>query len=110
MLRLVVVRQTIRELAKKDRIAFKKHTVLRMHERKIHADEVKDALTKGEIVEDYPDDRPLPSYLVLGYTMKERPVHAVVAIDMEDKMLWIITVYEPNLENWENEFRRRRPL
>ncbi len=41
----------IRVLAEKDRIAFKKHSILRMNQRGILADEVKEVLLSGEIIE-----------------------------------------------------------
>ena len=56
--------EEIKQLAERDRIAFKKHAVLRMHQRKNLADEVKYALINGETIEKYPKDRPLPSQLV----------------------------------------------
>jgi hypothetical protein len=31
-----------------------------------------------------------------------------VAIDEEEPMLWIITVYEPDLFEWEEGFEKRR--
>jgi len=48
------------------------------------------------------------SYLVLGNTSKNRYLHIVVAIDVNNFMLWIITVYEPNLSEWEIGFKKRR--
>ena len=103
-------KRLIKEIAEKDRIAFKKHSAIRMRERNIRADEVKEVLINGEIIESYPDDRPLPSCLVMGYTEDEKPIHAVVAIDKDDKMLWVITVYSPNKEDWGNNFRRRKVI
>jgi hypothetical protein len=98
----------IREAAEKEKIAFKKHSVLRMYERGIRADEVKEVLTSGEIIESYPEDKPLPSYLLLGYTSKIRNVHVVVAVDKNEPMLWIITVYLPTTGEWDEEFRKRK--
>ena len=98
----------IGRLAQKDKLAFKKHTVLRMHQRKIAADEVKTALQSCKIIEEYPQDRPLPTGLLLGYTGSNRPLHAVVALDEGEDMLWIITVYEPTLLEWEEGFEKRR--
>jgi len=66
-------------LAEKGRIAFKKHGLLRMHKRSFKADEVKKALIEGEVIEDYPDDSPLPSCLILGYNIRHRAIHAVVS-------------------------------
>lgn len=98
----------LKELAKKDKLAFKKHALLRMYQRNIRADDVKVALLGGEVIESYLEDKPLPSFLVLGRTSKGRPLHTVVALDSEEQILWIITVYEPSMEEWEEGFRRRR--
>jgi hypothetical protein len=43
-----------------------------------------------------------------GYTLDGRPIHAVVAMDPEAEILWLITVYGPSLEHWEEDFRTRR--
>jgi len=102
------IRKVIKALARKDRIAFKKHSILRMHERRIFADEVKEALISGEIIEEYPKDRPLPSCLMLGHTVEQRPIHAVVAVDEGESMLWVITVYIPTGEEWAEGFKRRK--
>ncbi len=31
----------------------------------------------------------------------------VIAVDNEDNMLWVITVYRPDPNEWENGFTRR---
>ncbi len=97
----------IREYAEKDRIAFKKHSIVRMHQRNILADEVKEVLVVGEIIEIYEHDRPLPSYLVFGTSKSQKIMHAVVAIDRTEMMLWIITVYLPDCREWKKGFKRR---
>jgi hypothetical protein len=102
--------EIIRSLAKQDRIAFKKHSILRMRQRTILADDVKFALLNGRFIEQYPTDRPLPSGLLLGQTEHGRILHIVIACDEIEQMLWLITVYEPNLNDWEDGFERRRKL
>ncbi len=98
----------VAQLAQSDHIAFKRHTLLRMHQRVISADEVKEALSKPVLVEDYPDDNPLPSVLVLGYTLKGRPIHAVIAMEEKEPLVWVITVYEPAVDQWEKDFLKRK--
>jgi len=103
--------ERIRKLARNDRIALKRHTALRMHQRGISSDEVKEALQNCKIIETYPEDYPFPSGLVVGYTRKKRAIHAVVVIDennLEDGMLWVITVYEPDISEWQEGFKKRR--
>ncbi len=99
--------ELIKRIAERDSIAFKRH---RVRERGIRADEVKEALINGEIIEDYPEDNPLPSCLLLGYTEKRKPIHAVIAIDMDDRIIWVITVYSPSDEEWENGYKRRKAI
>lgn len=96
-------------LAAHDRIAFKRHAVIRMQQRGIRADDVKSMLMVAEIIEEYAEDHPLPSALLLGMTQTQRPLHVVVAIDSgDDGMLWVITVYEPDQRNWNSDLKTRR--
>jgi hypothetical protein len=69
---------------------------------------VYEASAECTIVEEYPDDRPYPSVLVLGRTNEGRPVHVVRAYAPEDDQLIVITVYEPDQNRWDDEFRQRR--
>ena len=100
--------ELIRNLAQRDRIAFKKHSLLRMHQRRMAVDEVREALTNGEVIETYEKDKPLPSYLVLGYSKRNRAIHIVIGMDEVQEMLWVITVYEPSITEWKAGFMSRR--
>ena len=57
-----------------------------------------------EIIEDYPADPRGPSFLLLGFTEMEMPIHAVCALT---EVLVIITLYRPDPSRWV-EWRRRR--
>jgi len=103
-----ITNRLIRKIAEKDRIAFKKHSAIRMKERGNYADEVKKIMLHGEIIEEYPEDKPFPSCLVFGFTEKQKPVHIVIAIDSDDQIIWVITVYSPSKEEWEDGFKRRK--
>ena len=89
------------------KLVFRVHALRRMFERQISPDDVRAVIGSGETIEDYPDDKPYPSRLVLGWR-GARPVHVVVAHNMSDNELIVITVYEPDAELWEFGFRRRR--
>ena len=71
-------------------------------------DEVKETLKNCRLIEDYPSDRPLPSSLVLGYTVLKRPLHLVVALEKKEMLVWVITVYEPDLIAWKDGFKERK--
>ena len=83
----------------------KLHTRKRMIERNIKIKEVKEAIENGAIIEEYLDDKPLPSYLIYGKTSQMRLIHVVVAVDEE--VVAIITVYEPDPDKW-IDFTKRR--
>ena len=74
----------------------------------IRVDEVLEALRTGEIIEDYPQDQPYPSCLVLGRTVVRRPLHVVCAPVLTERRLVIITAYQPDPARWDPEFRQRR--
>ena len=88
-------------------IVYRVHALQRMFERGITEEDVHQVLETGEVIERYPDDRPYPSRLVLGWR-EDRPLHVVVAERAETDTLIVITVYEPNLALWEDDFKRRR--
>jgi len=88
------------------KFVFRVHALRRMFERQISIDDVRAVIGSGETIEDYPDDKPYPSRLVLGWR-GARPVHVVAAHNMSDKEFIVVTVYEPDAELWEHDFRRR---
>lgn len=76
-----------------------------------HADEeaVEDKLTyeeiyysvmHGEIIENYPDDRPYPSCLVMGKNFSGDAIHSVWAYNPENRWAVLITVYRPDPDRW----------
>jgi len=86
---------------------FSAHALRRMFERGISVDVVKEALLKGSVIRDYPDDKPYPSRLVLHKT-PEFPLHIVAADDKVEKTTYIITVYAPDPSVWNESFTERR--
>ena len=91
-----------------EQLIFRVHALQRMFERNVSVEDVKMAVSNGETIEDYPEDKPYPSRLVLGWS-GTRPLHVVVAHNLSDNEIVVITVYEPDLELWEADYRRRRP-
>ena len=80
---------------------------MRMFQRGISIDDVRRLLETGEVIEEYPDDVPYPSRLVLGW-LESRPIHVVAADNPLKAETIVITVYEPDSAHWEVRFRRRR--
>jgi len=66
---------------------YREHAIVRMFERDILEADVEDAIKNGEIIEQYLDDKPYPSYLTLKYC-KDRPLHVVYAINKESNEIY----------------------
>lgn len=64
-----------------------------IQQRGISYGEIKEVIKNGEIIEEYPDDYPYPSCLILGMTVNGRKIHVVAGIG--EMKLWLITAYEP---------------
>ena len=74
---------------------------------KLHPEDVeKTDLMPTILQKQYEDDKPLPSCLNLGSSVKNRYIHIVVSHDVE--YIYLITAYFPDLEKWENGFRTRK--
>jgi len=70
-------------------------------------DEIFASVFQGEIIEEYPEDRPYPSCLVYGETLKREPIHSVWAYNEENQWAVLITVYRPDPRRW-IDWRTRR--
>ena len=86
------------------------HVSMRLQERKLDANMLNEALESLEIVESYPDDKYLPSYLVRG-ECRDTVIHAHLAADVDDnENVRVVTMYLPNPDEWEPAFRRRKQI
>ena len=63
-------------------------------------DEVYFSVLRGEVIEDYPTDKPYPSCLVYGRTFAGDPVHSVWAYNALNGWAVLITVYRPDPKRW----------
>ena len=98
--------EDLRNACNNDRIAWKRHAILRLEERNILQSEVVECINNGKIIEYYISDKPFASCLVLGLTYKNRTIHTVCSY-AEDRV-YIITAYEPNKTQWESDFKTRK--
>ncbi len=83
------------------------HVNLRLGERFIARETIMEAAESYEIIETYPDDKYLPSYLVLG-RCGEEAFHVLFAADVDGQNVRIITAYYPSPDEWEEDLKTRR--
>ncbi len=91
-----------------EKISWSLHAVTKLRIEGFRKKDIEESLKKCIIVEDYVmEGRPLPGCLVHGF-VSAMPVHAVIAIDKDFDRIFIITVYKPSSERWEDDWKRRK--
>ncbi len=96
----------IREKIIHNKFEFSQHAVDQSIIRHISVKELRESITNGEIIEDYPNDKYGPSCLIFGFTYTMRPIHVQCSYPSRP-LLKIITLYEPDSERWVN-FKTRK--
>jgi len=70
---------------------------------------VERGLEAADVIEDYPTaHRVLPDCLVLAWLASGAPFHAVIAVDGANDRLFVVTVYRPTSEEWQDDWRTRK--
>lgn len=88
-------------------VLYSDHAVAQMFKRDIEITDIRHIIEHGEAIDEYPNDRPYPSFLLLGF-VQARPIHLVIARDLEKEKCIIITTYEPDHLIWEAGFRAKK--
>lgn len=104
--------QKIRECFEFNSVFYTRHAKVEMGFEefgRIFDHEVSEAVCSGEVIEEYPEDKPYPSVLICGRTTSDRPLHIVCAHDIEENLSIVITVYQPNPDLW-IDYKRRKKL
>jgi hypothetical protein len=78
----------------------------KLAQRNISIAEVESVVATGRILREYPDDRPFPSRLVLGW-VGARPLHVVYGVTPEGEGI-VITGYQPDPAIWNEDFTTKR--
>jgi heterodisulfide reductase subunit C len=97
----------IRRKFAEEQFEFSKHAVDQSILRQIRVQEIREAITNGQIIEDYPDDKYGPSCLICGTIKAQRPIHIQCSYPARS-LVKIITVYEPDSQLWNTSFTQRR--
>ncbi len=80
------------------------HVNMRLERRHITRAEILNTVDAYSIIESYPDDKYLPSYLVASSGF-----HVLFAIDLEGDNARVVTAYRPDPEEWDPpDFKNRR--
>jgi hypothetical protein len=80
---------------------------MRFQQRGLTAGTIRDAMATLEILEAYPEDKYLPSFLVRGET-EGRVFHTQIATDVAGDNIRVVTMYHPDPDEWDEGLRLRR--
>ncbi len=94
----------LQSLVKKGKYLITLHAQKRMDQRGITIEELKEIIYHGSIVEEYKDDKPYPSCLIMGRVKGGFPLYAVCALE---KKVHIVTVHWLDPEKWLDPTTRR---
>ena len=103
--------ETLRRCFEENQVFYSGHARREMRHEEFGAisdQETCEAVASAEVIEEYPDDTPYPSVLVLGRTQSGRPLHLVCAYDEAGDSAIVITLYQPDPERWDDTYLRRR--
>ena len=78
----------------------------RFRQRGIKSKDIRYAVNHGRIIEQYPDDFPFPSCLILGEDESGKKIH--VCMSDEGTSSRIITAYYPDPERWNESMTERK--
>lgn len=96
----------LRALLANDDVLRSEHAIRRCAERGISMTDLAVAIDNGRIIEQYEDDLPFPSCLLLGVASNGRPIHIVMSDEGHDAL--IITAYWPSYDKWEHGYIVRK--
>jgi hypothetical protein len=98
----------IKRCVQERRVLWTYHVNMRMQGRFISRQTILESVASYEIIESYPEDKYLPSYLVRA-SHEGAAFHVLFAVDTENENVRVVTAYRPDLAKWSTDLRRRKP-
>jgi len=97
----------IRKCLAQGKVFWTYHVNMRLEARSISRPAILGSSESFQIIESYPDDKYLPSYLVWA-EHEGTVLHILFAADVADSNVRIVTAYRPSQEEWEGDLKIRR--
>ena len=96
----------IQDSVRRGRVLWTYHVNMRLAGRFIPREMILAAVASYELVEAYPEDKYLPSYLILGHGPEA--FHILFATDLEGDNVRVVTSYRPDPSEWQADLKARR--
>ena len=98
----------IQDRVRRRRILWTYHVSMRLAGRFIPREAILAGVETYQLIEAYPDDKYLPSYLLLASHEKDA-FHVLFAVDVEGDNVRVVTSYRPDPGEWQPDLKTRRP-
>jgi hypothetical protein len=89
----------IKSCISSEKVRWTYHVAMRLQERRLTGDVLRQAVSTLEMIEEYPHDKYLPSFLLRGEG-PEFVFHALIATDAEGDNVRVVTMYLPDAHQW----------
>lgn len=89
------------------RILWTYHLNMRLTARGITRSAIVYSVDTYELIESYPDDKYLPSYLVLSRPNADA-IHILFATDVAETSVRVVTAYRPDAREWQPDLKKRK--
>jgi hypothetical protein len=89
-----------------EKLVISGHAFQKIFERYITVENVETVISEGEIIKEYRDDKPYPSFLLLGF-INGTPLHVVVAKNEAENFCILVTAYFPDETIWDSAFKNK---
>jgi len=97
----------IRQCVNERKLWWTYHINMRLKQRCISRKEIISSTADYEIIDQYPDDKYFPSYLIFS-RYKDIVFHILFAVDVEGDNVRVVTAYYPDPEEWDSDLKARR--
>lgn len=98
--------EIIKKFFRENKIRWTNHIVMRLIQRNITQKDIEETILNGEIIEEYENDYPYPSYLIFGVNYDNKVIHIVCGVNEDE--LWLVTAYYPDDIEWEKDYKTRK--
>lgn len=82
------------------------HAFQKLFERYITVEDIEAVISQGEVIKEYLDDKPYPSFLLLGF-INGKALHLVIAKNESGKLCILVTAYFPDTSLWNLTFKSK---
>ena len=95
----------VKKAVKNGKYRYTVHGAKQRIARRIKRKEIEEAIESSKIIEDYPNNHYGSACLLLGKTAKDKALHILCSLQ---EIVYVVTVYDTDLVDWEDDLETRR--